>query len=139
MKAEHENQQSLFSETGDLTALLDNLDHLDDDPRLWPKTLFDLRAVIESQLKHGKATTNEAIARDVTAAIAHYLGGRQVYLPRDSRLQRALRDYQIYANFNGSNHHQLAEKSGLTSAQIYNILAQQKKLHLSRRQHQLPF
>lgn len=125
----------------DLDTLLNNIDTLESDPRLWPKTLHDLMCVMEAQIKHQHPAHAElayTLARTNVMAIAHYLGGRQLYLPRDDRLQRALRDHLIYQEYKGRvNHDELASKYGLTTIQIYNIVAQQRKLYTDRLQPQL--
>ncbi|KJZ07034.1 hypothetical protein TW85_24920 [Marinomonas sp. S3726] len=136
-----ESQSELFQPDDDLLTLLDNIDTLDTDPRLWPKTLHDLMSVMEAQIKtrHPKLSDNAyEIARTNVIAVAHYLGGRQLYLPRDDRLQKAFRDYKIYHHqFTGNNHKELALEYGLTSVQIYNIVASQHKLHTARIQPSL--
>jgi Mor family transcriptional regulator len=137
---EHQNELGLDHEY-DLDTLLANIDTLESDPKLWPKTLHDLMCVMESQIKHRHpehAKQAHTLARSNVLAIAHYLGGRQLYLPRDDRLQRALRDHLIYERYRGrANHDSLAAEYGLTTIQIYNIVAQQRKLHTARIQPQL--
>lgn len=139
-RQEHQNELGLDHEY-DLDTLLANIDTLESDPKLWPKTLHDLMCVIEAQIKHRHpehAKHAYTLARSNVLAIAHYLGGRQLYLPRDDRLQRALRDHLIYERYRGrANHDSLAAEYGLTTIQIYNIVAQQRKLKLARIQPQL--
>jgi len=127
-------------ESPDLDDLLKHLDHMGDDPNLWPKTLGNFLAVTENQIQRSRPDLGDArgLACDVVAAIAHYIGGRQIYLPRDDRLQRALRDYRIYRDFTGHNHEELALRERLTVIQIYNIVAVQRKLFRARIQPQLP-
>lgn len=136
-----EHQNELFQTDDDLTALLDNIDTLESDPKLWPKTLHDLMCIMEAQIKtrHPELTEHAyKLARTNVIAIAHYLGGRQLYLPKDERLQKALRDYNIYHHqFTGANHQELADFHGLTKIQIYNIIANQHKLHITRIQPSL--
>jgi len=136
-----EQQLDFLGETEfDLDTILDNLDRIDDIPKLWPKTLAELMIVVQYQLSRSMGIkTDEAypVARDTIAAIAHHLGGHKIYLPRDERLQRALRDIQIYQTFNGSNQEKLADLYGLTYAQICSIIAQQTKLHRDRIQPSL--
>lgn len=136
-----EVQSELFQTDDDLTALLNHVDTLESDPRLWPKTLHDLMCIMEAQVKtrHPElADQAYQLARTNVIAVAHYLGGRQLYLPRDERLQKAFRDYKIYHHqFTGNNHHEIANEYGLTSVQIYNIIANQHKLHIARIQPSL--
>lgn len=137
---EHQTELG-FDHEYDLDTLLANIDTLESDPRLWPKALHDLICVMESQIKRQhpeQADQARALARTNVMAIAHYLGGRQLYLPRDDRLQRALRDHEIYQEYKGRvNHDALATQYGLTTIQIYNIVANQRKLHTARIQPQL--
>lgn len=140
--SDHENQTGFaFEQSDDLDELLANIDTLESDPKLWPKTLHDLMLVMESQIirKHPElADQAYELARSNVMALAHYLGGRQLYLPRDDRLQRALRDHRIYERYMGrKNHDDLAIEYGLTTIQIYNIVAQQRKLATARVQPQL--
>ena len=140
--SDRENQTGFaFEQSDDLDELLANIDTLESDPKLWPKALHDLICVIESQIKrHHPALTDQAyeLARSNVMAIAHYLGGRQLYLPRDDRLQRALRDHRIYERYKGrKNHDELATEYGLTTIQIYNIVAQQRQLATARVQPRL--
>ena len=124
----------------DLNTLLEHMDQIDNDPRAWPRSLADMLSVIQHQLMRSQSLTKDAaypVARDIMASLAHYMGGRQLYFPRDDRLQRALRDIRIYQTFDGRNHQALADHYGLTTMQIYNIVAQQKKLHISRVQNSL--
>lgn len=49
-------------------------------------------------------------------------GGDQPYIPKDDeRLDK--RDWEIWQEFNGTNHAALAKKHGLTERQIYNRIA----------------
>ena len=66
---------------------------------------------------------NTGEAQDIVVVIVHHLDGRNIYLPRDDRLKRA-----IYHAFTGSNHRELAQKSELTTAQPYNIIRNQRAL-----------
>lgn len=130
------SQQSFdLNDDDNLDDILANIDKLEDDPKLWPKMLHDLICVTESHIKNKRPHLNDdahKLARDVVISISHYLGGRQLYLPRDDRLQRALRDHKIYQEFSGNNQQELAFKYDLTSIQIYNIIAHQRKLHHAR-------
>ena len=110
------------------------LDHLDDDVRtapLWPVTLADLVDVLADHLESRKGLDFDAAmkdAQDLIVVISHYLGGRSIYLPRDDRIKRAIRDAAIYRAFDGTNHRELAHRARLTPAQIYNIIGRQRSL-----------
>lgn len=122
--------------------LLDNLDdEIRGDQRLWHTLLAELVDVVTDHLETRKALPLEAAledAQDLILVISHYLGGRNVYLPRDDRIKRALRDSAIYKAFDGNNHLELARKAKLTTAQIYNIVERQRRLRQDRNQLELP-
>jgi len=136
------NQTELFDP---IDADLDDLlAHLDDavrgDPRAWPNTLADLVDVFTDHLyrrdKHPEAVAREK-AQNLITVLASYFGGRQIYLPRDETLRRALRDNLIWQQMKSGNVEELGRRYGLTRQQIYNIAAQQKKLHVGKVQFEL--
>jgi len=115
---------------------------LREDSCNWPSLLAELIDVVADyfeglSLFDSNRTMN--MAQDVILRISHYLGGRAVYLPKDEKLRKAIRDRFIYRAFDGTNHLVLAKKSGLTSAMVYNIIAKQRKLKDNRLQMELPF
>lgn len=113
-----------------------------DDPRVWPVLLAELVDVLADHYEgRGKMAAEEAVenAQDVIVVISHHLGGRNIYLPRDDRLKRAIRDATIYRVFDGSNHRELSRKTGLTTAQIYNIISKERTLRQDRHQMMLPW
>lgn len=112
------------------------------DPRVWPSLLAELVDVLADHYEgRGQMGPEEAMTRaqDVIVVIAHHLGGRNIYLPRDDRLKRAIRDATIYRFFDGSNHRDLSQKTGLTTAQIYHIISRERTLRQERYQMKLPF
>ena len=116
----------------------DVLDHLDQNVRsndaAWPSTLVNLVDLLSSHfVRRDKLATEVAKvkAQDIVVVLAGYFGGRQVYLPRNEKLRLALRDQQVWHSFSGFNIKELEQRWRLTSAQLYNILARQRKLHSS--------
>ena len=90
------------------------------DSRSWPALLaemVDVTADYLEGLSQFDQETSLEMAQNVIVTIAHHLGGRSIYLPRDDRLKRAIRDMTIYRAFNGSNHLELARKTNLTTTQ----------------------
>ena len=138
-----EKQLSLF-DPGSMTAgqVLDGIDQdLRSDPGAWPSFLAELVDVLADHYEsREKVDTTTAVerAQDVIVVIAHHLGGRSIYLPRDDRLKRAIRDSLIYREFDGANHLALAKRTGLTKTQIYNIIDRQRRLRYDRIQMDLP-
>ncbi|MDN3524333.1 Mor transcription activator family protein [Halomonas sabkhae] len=104
--------------------------------RKWPQGLSDMLTVIHAALR--RAGDDDDTARDrafrAVRALAHYGGGRSLYVPQGQQLERALRDREIWERFDGSNVSELAAWTKLTEAQIYSILAEQRKLARDRLQ-----
>ncbi|MCO1335328.1 hypothetical protein MO867_13400 [Microbulbifer sp. OS29] len=67
------------------------------------------------------------IADQAGCAIADHLattwGGQIVTVPKDYHYRVASRDAQIYEEFNGRNHSQLARKYGMTVRGIYKVIS----------------
>ncbi len=99
--------------------------------RNWAPLLADLVGVIESALRRCGAPKEQALshAGSCVLAVAEFLGGRMVYLPRGHRLKVAIRDEEIFRRFAGNNVKELAEEFGLTDIHIYSILRRQRALN----------
>ncbi|MCE8027524.1 transcriptional regulator [Halomonas daqingensis] len=105
--------------------------------RKWPQGLSDMLTVI--QAAHRRAGDDEETARlrafRAVRALAHFAGGRSIYVPKGDQLDRALRDREIWERHGGSNNvAELARQYHLTEVQIYSILAEQRKLARARLQ-----
>lgn len=136
-------QQQLFDPMdADVESILAHLDEVDrDDPRVWPQTLADLVDVLTDHLERRKGTSLERARRDaqeLIVVLANYFGGRQVYLPRDEKLRLALRDNQIWYDFDGRNIDVLGHRFRLTRQQVYTIIARQRSLHKKRVRPEFP-
>ncbi|VVS90713.1 mor transcription activator [Desulfoluna spongiiphila] len=123
-------------DTMDTDHIMDAMDPvIRSAPRVWPALLTELVDVLTDHLEtREKMAPDLAMthAQDIVVVLSHHLGGRSVYLPRDDRLKRAIRDAAIYHAFTGDNHRELAMKSKLTTAQIYNIIKKQRALRQAR-------
>ncbi|MBZ9574396.1 Mor transcription activator family protein [Modicisalibacter sp. MOD 31.J] len=114
----------------------DALERLQDPEILkkWPQGLSDMLSVIESA--HRRAGDDDETARirafRAVRALAGFAGGRSFYVPKGEALERALRDREIWESFDGGNVSTLATRYHLTEAQIYSILAEQRKLARDR-------
>ncbi|NVF15978.1 Mor transcription activator family protein [Vreelandella maris] len=118
----------------------DALDYLDPEIlKKWPQGLSDMLTVVENA--HVRAGDEPKIARRrafaAVRAISSFAGGRSLYVPQGRQLDRALRDREIWERHRGDNIPQLVEDYELTEAQIYSILAEQRKLARSRLQSDL--
>ena len=90
---------------------------------------------MEAELvRQGETGDARGAARKLAVAMSHYMGGRAYYLPTGVRMMNAIRDDIIYCQFNGRNIEQLRRQHSLSQPQIYNIIAQQRRLHTRRRQ-----
>lgn len=115
----------------------------DVDEHRWPKAMAEFIDVLAaSALRNGMVSTPEdakQYARWAVLTLGKHFGGRQVYLPKGDKLLSALRDNQIWHDFNGKNHEDLAARHGLTVVRVYKIIAEQRHLHIEKLQPQLPF
>tara|TARA_B110000211_G_scaffold15953_1_gene16674 strand:+ start:10199 stop:10636 length:438 start_codon:yes stop_codon:yes gene_type:complete len=144
MAGTQEHNNELFDDSHDLLdkALL-RLDSLpvDDDAvkKAWPKFLRELMDVLKNELIRDGHEESDALklAQKLVARQAQHLGGRMVYIPRDERLKLALRDMEIYDNYNGGNSRDLAERYNLTQQRICNIVKDQHALYRKRNQPDL--
>ncbi|WP_145538191.1 Mor transcription activator family protein [Yersinia alsatica] len=122
------------------------LDRMDDIPlgelhARWPQLLADLIDLFSVELQ--RQGYDEIAARLTTSklagVLAHYFGGRAVYLPTGEALKAALRDNKLFNEWSISkgNVDCLARKYALTNSTVYAILRQQLALHRKRYQAEL--
>lgn len=136
-------QGELLPDAGidDTLDLLRYVTH-DDLPRhVWPQQLANLVDVLVALYRRRGRATDSALeeAREVVFAIAHYIGGKPMYLPKGKSLEAALRHAQIWQAWTGDNGYALAAEYGLTLRQVQNIIAQQMRYRRGLRQAALPF
>lgn len=133
-----ENNLELFDTPEDFEELMAYAS----DPEVtkrWPQGLTDLIDVIEAA--HQKAGDEPDTARErafrVVLSMAHYFGGQIFYIPRGENLHKFLRNRRIWEAHNGRNQYELAAEHGMTIQQLYNILAEQRRLHVKRNQRDM--
>lgn len=105
----------------------------------WPAKLAEwVDLLARDAVRRGK-TVEQAVAsaRNTVMLLAHHEGGRPFYLPRGDSLQQALRDREIYLLHNGTNGEALADRFGLTLRHVQRIYAEQRALHIRKRQRRL--
>lgn len=61
-------------------------------------------------------------------------GGQLIYIPKNHGGRLDERDRQIYAEFDGRNHQQLAKKYGLAVQQVYKIIKLARQADAAARQ-----
>lgn len=135
-------QNDLFAHDHEsVSQLLDQMSQIP-TPELkakWPKSLAELCDVLTHELVRQKHAQPEAglLANKLAAALAHYMGGRAVYLPTGDTLFQALRNNAIYNEWKGNNIDDLSRKYGLSNPQIYAVIAEQRVLHRKRHQQDM--
>jgi len=98
----------------------------------WPQALRDMTDVATAALRELGLAEPQAAAFAVMRALSRYQGGRMFYLPKGDELDRALRDRQIWEDYDYRNVPELAARYGLTEKRIYEIIKVQRALHRQR-------
>lgn len=133
-------QTGLFDdEHADIGALFDHLDQIPsvELENRWPSLLVEVIEVMQAELLRQNFAEDKAkkTASKLVGVMAHYFGGKSFYLPAGDKIKEALRDAQIYQEFNGKNVPELIKKYRLSESTIYAILRNQRTLQ--RKRHQM--
>lgn len=106
-----------------------------------PEILADLAKHIEVGLMEKVVANDEwsiekvkQISVDIAHEIANAWGGEVIYIPRNVALLLSERDHQIWQEFNGYNHRELARKYNVSMAWVYQIVKRMRKAEIDRRQ-----
>ncbi|MCN1890813.1 DNA-binding protein [Escherichia coli] len=82
-----------------------------------------------------------AIADQIGQAVANRMmqvwGGQNVYFPMGMVWKVSQRDREIFREFNGRNHHELARKFGVSLQWVYSVVKRVRKEELDRMQGKL--
>ena len=93
-----------------------------------PELVTDLQDQLTAQLLAAlpAGTLAPQDAKIIGIKVARFItdnwGGQLIYIPKNQGGQLTQRDLQIWAEFNGNNHADMAKKYNLTVQQIYRIL-----------------
>ena len=83
----------------------------------------------------------EAAAEQLGWMIADHLaeqwGGHQMNFPKDVKFTLTKRDMEIYEQFKGTNHWQLAKAYSMSTRAIYKVIARVRKYYVDERQPSL--
>ena len=88
--------------------------------------LGELIALDSEQAEHG--------AKEVADRMAAHWGGQNIYFPMGLSYKLSQRDRQIYDDFTGANHSELARKYGVSLQWIYKIVKTVRQEEMARRQ-----
>ncbi len=101
----------------------------------WKTMAVGMVDVVAADYIHAgiEQATARQLAYRAIIALGLFAGGRQFYIPKS--MARAMRDKQIYDLFNGNNMSAMEKRFNLTKNMIYRIIAEQKKISISLRQH----
>ncbi len=76
----------------------------------------------------------EQVGREIADRMASHWGGQNIYFPMGLSYKLSQRDRQIYDDFTGANHSELARKYGVSLQWIYKIVKTVRQEELARRQ-----
>lgn len=105
-----------------------------------PELLVDLAHHISSAIKEffpDGTDQAEDIGKTVADRMAFNWGGQLIYVPIGMTFLLSQRNCQIYAEFNGTNHDELAAKYDVAVQTIYKIVKAMHANEVARRQRDL--
>lgn len=76
----------------------------------------------------------EQVAHEIANRMASHWGGQNIYFPMGLSYKLSQRDQQIYDEFNGDNHSDLARKYGVSLQWIYKIIKTVRQEEINSRQ-----
>jgi Mor family transcriptional regulator len=79
----------------------------------------------------------EAASVEVTMLFAHLWGGQVVYIPKGVSIQASKLHQQIFDDWSGRNHHEVATKHGVSVQYVYRVVKRMRALIIARDQHDL--
>ena len=105
-----------------------------------PELLIELAQHVASIIKE-VLEIDPAIADQIGEAAASRMmrvwGGQSVYLPMGVTWKASQRDREMFREFNGRNHHDLARKFGVSLQWVYNVVKRVRKEEQERMQGKL--
>lgn len=104
-----------------------------------PELIADLEAQAVAFLTERQMSTHDAVlmSKKLAQHLCRNWGGQLIYIPKNQGGELDERDRQIYAEFNGRNHHELAKKYDLAVQQIYKIVKAGRAQFLAQNQQAL--
>lgn len=105
------------------------------DKAAWGDNLGEIVDVFENVLyKLGETDRKKAQekAQVLTIELADFWGGKSVYLPIGKKVRIALRNAQVFKDFNGENVPELVKKYHISESTVYSIIREQRRLQKER-------
>lgn len=105
----------------------------------YPQMLCDLRDLVARLLADAgvEADRSLAIGNTVIEELSALHGGAILYMPKATRFRAKRRWQQIYDEFNGRNHAELAHKHGMGLHHLYRVIAIERDERRKRTQMDL--
>ena len=102
-----------------------------------PELLVDLAELCALALKESAGLDKDKadqVGREIAERMASHWGGQNIYFPMGLSYKLSQRDRQIYDDFTGANHSELARKYGVSLQWIYKIVKTVRQEEMARRQ-----
>lgn len=96
------------------------------DRASWPYTLIEMRELAAHVLRSAGVQNYDILSDGVVSAFARKFGGRDWYIPKVDKIELALRDARVWAEFTGRNHDELAARYNMSRRQIERIIDEQR-------------
>jgi Mor family transcriptional regulator len=102
-----------------------------------PELLVDLAENVAQgliELLKVDSEVAEHAGREIANRMAAHWGGQNIYFPMGLTYKLSQRDHQIFEEFNGQNHSELARKYGVSLQWIYKIVKAVRQEEIAKRQ-----
>jgi len=132
-----EEQQGMF-ENVDHDDIIANLGGAPVDIKdKWPHLVAEMIDLLKATrlLQGAEESKAKQEALEITERICKTFGGMQIYVPKGHQLEMAVRNNKIWNDFTGSNVEALMHKYDLTQVRIYEIIKEQRQLHIKNKQN----
>lgn len=102
-----------------------------------PELLVDLAEQCSLALKESAGLDKDKadqVGREIAERMASHWGGQNIYFPMGLSYKLSQRDRQIFDDFTGANHSELARKYGVSLQWIYKVVKTVRQEEMARRQ-----
>jgi len=102
-----------------------------------PELLVDLAEQCSLALKESAGLDKDKadqVGREIAERMASHWGGQNIYFPMGLSYKLSQRDRQIFDDFTGANHSELARKYGVSLQWIYKVVKTVRQEEIARRQ-----